>query len=111
MFRDEDIEIIVIPAAPGWYVCVLYAGTDCLSDEPIVAWEIERWADARRGDFCRQATPICTENYFNDHSAPNDGWIDPTGRYHDPDGSKFDAADEALAHLKMHRARRRPPAA
>jgi|SRR6516162_2504545 hypothetical protein len=112
MFRDEDSEFTTVPAAPGWYVCVLYDGLECLTDEPIVAWEIERWASSKKDDFCRTATPICTENYFNDNSALNDGWMlrDPSGCYHDPDGSKFDTVDEALAHLQARR-RRHVPAA
>ena len=78
-----------------------------------MAWEIERWASSKKDDFCRTVTPICTENHFNDNSARNDGWMlrEPTGRYHDPDGSKFDTADEALVHLKARRVRRHPPAA
>ena len=44
MFRDEDSDFATIPATPGWHICVLYSNTDNLSDEPIVAWEIERWA-------------------------------------------------------------------
>ena len=36
---------------------------------------------------------------------------DPAGRYHNPDGSKFNTADEALAHF-MQRCNRHPrPAA
>jgi len=113
MFRDEDSEFTTIPAAPGWCVSVLYSGLDDLTDEPIVAWEIERWADSKKDEFCRTVAPICTENYFNDNSAPNDGWMlrDPSGCYHDPNGSKFDTADDALAHLKARRAKRRSPAA
>jgi hypothetical protein len=40
--------------------------------------------------------------------ASNDGWFlrDPTGCYHNPDGLKFDTAEDALAHLKAYRARR-----
>jgi hypothetical protein len=107
MFREEGSEFTTIPAAPGWYVSVLYSGVDYLIDEPIIAWEIERWA-GRNDDFCRTATPICTENNFNTGAASNDGWVlrDPTGRYHDPDGPKFDTAEKVLAHLKSHRARR-----
>jgi hypothetical protein len=106
MFRDEDTEFYTIPAAPGWCVSVLYAGQECLTDEPIVAWEIQRWAGAK--DFCRTATPICTENYFNENAAPNEGWAlrGPAGHYHDPDGLKFDTADDVLAHFKSGRARR-----
>jgi hypothetical protein len=60
------------------------------------------------GDFCRTATPICTENYFNDGSAPNDGWLlrDPAGHYHDPHGAKIETAERALEYLKSGCARR-----
>jgi hypothetical protein len=107
MFRDEDSEFTTIAAAPGWYVSVLYHGQDHLTDEPIVAWEIERWAG--KTDFCRTATPICRENEFNDQAALNDGWFlrDPTGRYHDRNGPKFDTAEEALAYLMPERKRPR----
>ena len=109
MFREEDSDLTTIPAAPGWYVSVLYSHAEELSDEPIVAWQIERWADSKKRDFCRMVTPICTENYFNDNSAPNDGWLlrDPTGRYHGEDGCKFATEDEALTHLKAQREARR----
>jgi hypothetical protein len=108
MFRNEDTEFYTIPAAPGWYVSVLYKGLDYLTDEPIVAWEIERWADNKADEFCRTATPICTENYFNDGSALNDGWFlrDPAGRYHSPHGAKYSNAEDALADLKANRAKR-----
>ena len=111
-------ERTIIAARPGWYVAVFVPredtndGADQFDLTPIVAWEIERWASSKKDDFCRTATPICTENYFNDNSALNDGWMlrDPSGCYHDPDGSKFDTVDEALAHLQARR-RRHVPAA
>src|SRR5262249_4770463 len=55
MFRDEDSEFTTVPAAPGWYVSVLYSGLDYLTDEPIVAWGIEGWTSSSKGDFSRWA--------------------------------------------------------
>ena len=57
MFRDEDSEFTTVPAAPGWYVCVLYDGLECLTDEPIVAWEIERWASSKKRRFLPDGHP------------------------------------------------------
>jgi hypothetical protein len=110
---QNEATITIIPAAPGWYVSALYDGEDCLTDDPIVAWEITRYdarpipgTAGRREPIRRYLLPISTNNELNANAAPDVvGWLlrDPTGRYHEWSRGradlKFDTAEKALAYL------------
>jgi hypothetical protein len=98
--------VTIIPAAPGWHVSVLFKGTlPCLSDHPVVAWEIERIDSPSptkgrdRREIARYATPV-VPGHWNIETIKND-WVikDPTGRYHlhYDDLIAFDTADEVIA--------------
>src|SRR5215467_19214 len=43
MHDSQQPNVTIVPAAPGWYISALYHGTDHLTDDPIVAWEITRY--------------------------------------------------------------------
>jgi len=98
MTKQDRTTFETIPAASGWYCSMLYSDTNHLTDEPIVAWEIERWDDGEHR-IGRVVTWLCAQDEVNDCNYPY-ALRDPAGRYHCPDGSKFDSADDAFAHLK-----------
>jgi len=106
--RDDQPTITIVPATPGWRVSALYCGTDWLTEQPVIAWEITRY-DARpiagkpeQRPIRRYVFPICTDDLFNTNTARIDSWLlrDPDGRYHDgcnPDQPKFDDPEQVLA--------------
>ena len=119
--RDDQPSITIIPAAPGWYLSVLYPGADQLAHHPIVAWEVTRYdarpaenGSGRREPIRRYLTPISTNGDLNANAGRRiDGWLvsDPDGRYHDPcAGLNNLDAGEALARLMRARASTPVPA-
>jgi hypothetical protein len=108
--------ITTVPASSGWHLSALYCGADQLTDEPVIAWEITRYdarpkpnSPGRREPIRRYLTPICTNDAFNANAGSKmDGWLlrDPTGRYHDMCGRKFETTDEALVSVKIGCGRR-----
>ena len=115
--HNDQPSVTIIPAAPGWYLSVLYPGADELAHHPIVAWEITRYdarpaedSSGRREPIRRYLMPISTNGDLNANTGRRiDGWLvsDPDGRFHDPhSGLNNLDAGEALAWLMRARARR-----
>jgi hypothetical protein len=112
MHDDQQPSVTIVPAAPVWCVSALYHGADCLTDDPIVAWEVARYdarslpgTSGRREPIRRYLLPISTNGDLNANAAPQiKGWLlrDPTGCYHEwgCSGSKFDTTEEALAYCR-----------
>ena len=112
---DEKKTIAFILAAPGWYLSLVIEGNggqpDCLSDHPVVGWEIERLdgpyhPSLKRPKWDRVVSQFANPITIDDVSdCSNDKVIrDPLGKYYGVDfGERFDTADEVIKYFAERR--------
>jgi hypothetical protein len=104
--QDVSVQITVIPAEPGW--SMVFRGMKGLWYQPIVAWEVRSFTEARRVADVR---PLTFDSMANSSASGCELLRDPQGILRTlctafESEVAFATEDEALAYLRLpHRAR------